>query len=193
MIGQRFGQLVVLSPVEGRGDRRWLCRCDCGREKTVIGYNLRSGNSKACGLCRRPTFGALKHGHSTKTTISPTYHSWTAMKARCHDSTRDNAHCYVGRGITYDPRWEDFANFLADMGERPAGRNLDRRDNDQGYFKANCRWATPTEQTRNRRIAKTFTYEGRTMPIAEWAKEYGISYYVAYARIRSRGRLELPA
>jgi transposase len=114
------------------------------------------------------------------------------MKQRCRSSIRDNAQHYVGRGISYDPRWEDFEAFLSDMGERPKGCSLDRADNDKGYSKANCRWATPTEQTRNRRIAKMFTYEGRTMPIAEWAKERGISYSVAYARIRSRGALEFP-
>jgi hypothetical protein len=115
------------------------------------------------------------------------------MKARCRQGERKSAKYYIGRGISYDPRWEKFENFLADMGERPAECNsLDRRDNDKGYFKENCRWATATEQTRNRRVSKTFTHEGRTLPIAEWAKERGISYIAAYKRIIRHGALELP-
>jgi hypothetical protein len=115
------------------------------------------------------------------------------MKARCLDSSRENAKYYVGQGISYDPRWDNFEAFLADMGERPAGRNLDRTDNGKGYFKANCRWATPTEQTRNRRCAKSYTQDGRTLPVAEWAKERGISYGAALGRIQRHGALEFPS
>ncbi len=89
------------------------------------------------------------HGH-TKGKRSPTYNSWRAMKARCKYKSHWMYSHYGGNGITYDPRWETFLNFLQDMGERPKGTTLDRIEGDKGYCKENCRWATPAMQAFNR-------------------------------------------
>lgn len=151
LTGQRFGKLVAVSLVATGRERKWLCHCDCGRDKPITSHNLRSGNSTACGLCRGPTSSNLRHGHTSTEGVSPTYISWRAMKVRCTSKNRDGAKYYVGRAITYDLRWRDFSAFLEDMGERPEGRTLDRINNDLGYSKANCRWATPYQQTHNRR------------------------------------------
>lgn len=101
------------------------------------------------------SLGRVRYGHSSRelngAKTSLTYNSWLAMRSRCRLPGRDNADRYRDRGITICERWESFDNFLADMGERPRGTTLDRRDNDKGYGPDNCRWATPTEQSRNTR------------------------------------------
>lgn len=99
---------------------------------------------------------SLRHGHARHGHESPTYISWQAMRARCRYIDRDPANKHIGRGISVCRQWdESFEQFLSDMGPRPDGTTLDRfPDNDGNYKPGNCRWATPTEQARNRRNAR---------------------------------------
>lgn len=94
---------------------------------------------------------SVVHGHTTTTKKSPTYVSWANMKARVNQPSTPSYRYYGGRGIKYDERWADFANFLADMGERPEGCTLDRIDPDKDYGPDNCRWADKYTQSRNRK------------------------------------------
>lgn len=73
------------------------------------------------------------------------------MVRRCVEPTNKDWKNYGGRGITIVKRWLKFENFLADMGERPLARTLDRKNNDKGYYKRNCRWATLSQQNNNKR------------------------------------------
>lgn len=109
-----------------------------------------------------------KHGHST----SPTYASWQSMKSRCGNPLATNYPRYGGRGITYDHKWEVFAFFIADMGLRPVGKTLDRKDNDANYSKTNCRWATPAEQTRNSTTAKIRPHQ---LVVIKWLSQAGMT------------------
>lgn len=126
---------------------------------------------------------ALRHGHARSTGESPTYVSWCAMLTRCRNILRDTQKKHAGRGITVCDRWLSFDNFLADMGERPAGKTLERIDNDKGYAFDNCRWATPIEQARNRRSTRLDYPSAVAVAIARLrgescgsiAKRYGIS------------------
>ncbi len=144
MTGHRFNLLMVLKQAPHVGQQtRWLCRCDCGALVTVRSNNLRSGNTGSCGCRERFT-----HGHSR----SRTYQSWAAMIQRCTNPRNLNWRHYGGRGIAICQRWrESFASFLADMGERPRGGTLDRRNTNGNYEPENCRWSSRSEQQANKR------------------------------------------
>lgn len=128
------------------------------------------------------------HGHCKNGKLSPTYSSWTAMWARCIYPSAINWKKYGGRGIKVHPRWEKFENFLADMGERPAGKTLDRFPNRDGnYEPGNCRWATREEQQRNRDDNRMITHAGETLSLVEWAKRVGIHPETISGRIDHLG------
>jgi hypothetical protein len=92
----------------------------------------------------------IRHGHAVHPG-SPTYTSWRAMVARCTNPRSSQWDRYGGSGVRVCDRWRRFENFLADMGERPTGKTLDRKSGDGDYEPANCRWATKTQQERNKR------------------------------------------
>jgi len=112
------------------------------------------------------------------------YDSWKHAKQRCFNPNDHAYHWYGARGITMCDEWKNsFEAFFRDMGPCPEGRSLDRRDNNLGYFAGNCRWATRTEQTNNRRRQRDITYQGETLNIMQWAKRLGINGRTLHNRI----------
>ena len=117
----------------------------------------------------------------------PLYCTWAQMRQRCNCSANKDFHRYGGRGITVDSRWDDFLQFVADMGERPDGATLDRIKNSKGYSPENCRWATNAEQQNNKRANVRITYNGITCTMAEWDRRQGFRSGTLGDRITKHG------
>lgn len=120
----------------------------------------------------------------------PLYFVWKGLRQRCRNPNSPKYPRYGGRGITVDPRWDDFKQFAEDMGERPEGHTIDRIDNDGPYSPENCRWATNVQQANNRRQRKdanVLTVNGVTRTVLEWSKLTGINYGTILNRMRKFG------
>lgn len=124
----------------------------------------------------------LTHGHTVGGN-TPTYNTWVALRRRCTEEAHHHYPEYGGRGINYDTRWDDFENFLADMGPRPEGTTLDRMDPDGNYTAENCRWATAREQVNNLRTNVVLTIGPLSLSISDWAELVGIPRSAIYPRI----------
>jgi len=181
LTGQRFGKLLVIS-FQGREaasrSARWLCWCDCGKEAIVRSMSLRSGHTSSCG-CKK---------FRGKPIHVPTYQVWTGIKRRCFKPSASGYQNYGAKGIVVCDRWRNsFTSFLEDMGERPDRSTIDRIDNSKGYEPGNCRWATSTEQIRNRRITRWLMFRGETRTLKEWADTFSLGYACVHHRLDMLG------
>tara|TARA_R110000772_G_C13125741_1_gene422296 strand:+ start:114 stop:737 length:624 start_codon:yes stop_codon:yes gene_type:complete len=125
------------------------------------------------------------HGNRKVNDTSGAYISWKSMRARCHDDKHDNYGHYGARGIVVCESWLfSFESFLADMGDRPVGRTIDRIDGDKGYYPENCRWATNREQTLNRKNVEAIEFKGEMLTLPEIARKYSIPQTTLYRRYK---------
>lgn len=182
MINSTFGRLSVVSKSEK--PRYWNCLCECGKTPCVRGDHLRGGKIMSCG-CMSSETTALRNIANAKHRLchTGTYKSWQSMRTRCLNPNSDQYPDYGARGITICDRWDSFEAFFEDMGERPSGTTIDRIENDKGYEKSNCQWATMRTQENNKRNNVFVDFNGKTMTIAEWSRATGIGYQTITKRL----------
>lgn len=196
----RFGRLTVIGDApskiaaSGFEARCALALCDCGTEKIVRAGGLTAGHTRSCGCLQRELIGEAAqkrertHGESRGATRTTEFVSWSAMHQRCDSPTYKDYPRYGGRGIRICRRWsgpKGYQNFLADMGRKPAPHfTVEREDNDGHYSPENCRWATPREQSNNRRSSVFVEIGGRTRTVVQWARETGVPANRIYGRLK---------
>lgn len=195
--GRRFGRLIA---IEFCGIRLfglqkksvWKFRCDCGKVVDLCTSNVKCGYTKSCG-CFRVEVATKKaeiHGHSRVKNRSKTYGIWCSMRNRCFDQNVKSFPRYGGRGITVCERWLKFENFLADMGEKPDRKTLERKDNSKGYEPGNCKWATRIEQANNCRTNRRVKFHGLNLTMAQWGRKTGIMSATIISRLNKGWSVE---
>jgi hypothetical protein len=185
IVGNVYGRLTVIGfagyhdhPSGGRS-AKWLCRCECGTEKEVIGQGLKRGLVQACGCMRleRAKAANTTHGAANRNSAKKDrrlYCVWMTIKQRCYDQSSCEYPNYGGRGIVMCSRWrESFAAFRDDMGYPPPKHSIERIDNGGNYEPSNCKWATMAEQSRNKRNNHQITHNGETLVIRDWSLRLG--------------------
>lgn len=188
LVGRVFSRLTVIEKAKNKGKKTaWDCLCTCGNTKITTTDSLLLGKTTSCGCRKLETARENCKAHCIKPrhgmTKSPTWNSWSSM------IERSRGHGSGGRykGMFVCERWKTFENFFEDMGFRPSEKTIDRIDVTKGYFPENCRWATATEQQRNRGNTRYVYVDGVKMCVMELAEMININknaaqYYFSVQR-----------
>ena len=162
-IGQKFDKLIAIKFIKMKGNsiQYWLFKCNCGKEKIICANSVIRGSTKSCGCLSKKLFIERTKTHGMRNTRI--YETWAGMKKRCFNKNCKSYKNYGGRGITICEKWLKFENFYEDMGKsyenhvkkfEEKNTTVDRKNNDKGYYKENCKWSTRKEQANNRRKNK---------------------------------------
>lgn len=179
IVGLKFGTLIVLNELKDRnkhGHIMYKVKCECGKEKEVLGSSLRNGSSRSCNKCYTltGTHGMWK---------SREFRIWTSMKSRCSNPNDPNFKNYGGRGISVCNEWiNDFKQFYLDMGNSN-GLSIDRINVNDIYTKDNCRWADMKTQSRNKRNNVSYKINGVKKCISEICEELNMATSTFHNRL----------
>jgi hypothetical protein len=183
LTGKHFDRLFVVKRSKNAGRQpKWECLCSCGNTAIVHGSNLRHGYTKSCGCLHQEATKKANttHGESK----SKTYVIWRNMINRCENYARPDFINYGGRGISVCQKWRSFVGFVSDMGKAMPGMSIDRINTDGNYEPSNCRWATATQQARNKRNTRLVEFNGNRASLAEHCKSLGLNYRTIHQRLK---------
>lgn len=189
-IGTVFGRLTVIEigPSNKAGNTTSICRCSCGKIITTINIKLRFGQ-QSCGCLTLEE--AIKSRKTHGRAGTPIYILWCGMINRCSNTKQANYQYYGGRGIKVCERWMKFENFFADMGEKPAGLSLERKNNNGDYCPGNCVWATRKQQNRNSRKNRFYVVDDIRACVAEHCERLKLHYGMVNHRLNRGWSVEL--
>lgn len=178
LTGQKFGKLTIMKFIvrNEKGHSKWLCECECGNEKIILGNNLKSGLTKSCGcICKNSTRNRMKTHDKSYT---PEHKIWRGLLWRCSDKNQADYKNYGALGIKVCDRWSNsFENFLEDMGDRPIDKHvMGRIDTTGNYEPNNCSWMTKKESCSHSKLNKCLTIGDKTLTIMEWVEISGTNY-----------------
>lgn len=183
--GRRYGSLTVIRlavDIPGK-KKKWICRCDCGRETIVSACNLRNGHTKHCSKCGYKAMSEKNRTHGG--TGSNLYLVWCTMRNRCERTGVKSYSDYGGRGVSVCEEWKDFQNFkswaLSNGYEH--GLEIDRMNVNGDYCPENCRWVTRLINANNKRNNRVVEYNGEKKTLAEWARYYGVNYKLLHKHV----------
>lgn len=193
LTGQKFGRWTVIKYSHKNSKRMvyWLCKCDCGNEKIVLGNNLRRGKSLSCG-CLARELNSQNHQLGKDKDRTKIYYAWSNLKRRCYDEKNFNYQNYGARGIVVCNKWKNnFQEFYDWSIKNGYAKNLtlDRIDVNGNYEPSNCRWITLLEQANNKRNNYYVKYENKMYTIADLSRKLNMNYDKLKHRIRKYGSI----
>ena len=188
--GKRYGRLTVVRRWEKlpTGHSKWLCVCDCGNTKIVEDSNLKHSDKISCGCWRKELY--IENAKWRGESHTPLFQIWQSMINRCTKPNAQNYKYYGGRGIQVCDDWIDPINgyFLfkgwALTNGYEDGLSIERIDYDGNYTPENCKWIPLNEQSKNTRRAHKLTFNGKTMCLTDWAKEFKINRGTLTSRLK---------
>lgn len=182
LTGMKFNRLTVIGLYERTAKRKymWLCRCDCGKEKVILGDHLKNGHTKSCGCYKKERIENVnKKTGLTNTKLFYAYHN---MHNRCERKNSDYYRLYGGRGISVCEEWsgkngfENFAEWSL-KNNYEDGLQIDRINNNKGYSPGNCRWVSRIDQANNKRNTMFISVNDEIDTVANMARKHNVSYW----------------
>lgn len=189
---KKFGKLTAIKYIgkDKVGHAKWMCKCDCGNIKNILGTHLISGNIISCGCGRKERFLKFEKEFSKENSykIKRIYHIFNGMRQRCNNQKNKGYESYGGRGIIICDEWLNDFNIFASWAMNNGYEDdltLDRIDVNGNYTPSNCRWVNMKTQENNRRDNIRICYNGESKTLKEWATSQNIPYSTIYTRYKN--------